>query len=51
MQRNTKFYSRNPGSSLNVAQLAGTPAISHHNMQGCSGDIVTDEELKQRELN
>jgi len=44
------FYIRNPDSSLNVAQLSGTPAISHHCMQGCSEDVVSDEELKQGEL-
>lgn len=50
-QRNTIFYSRNPGSSLNVAQPAGIPAVRHHHMQGCFEDVVTDEELKQEELN
>lgn len=44
------FYSRNPDSPLNVAQPAGTPAISHHHMQGCFEDVVTDEELKQEQL-
>lgn len=51
MQRNAIFYSRNPDSSLNVAQAAGIPAVRHHHIQGCFEDVVTDEELKQEELN